>query len=344
MPLTTLPTGSIVSYSGPGYYPPITVDLMNATWNAAAILVNSYEEKSDVVANLATGLLTTEAPAHITSPGTASTPAVTEPTVTIPTNIDTASIIADFDTEAAALVADIEAKYPGFIAAHFPNDAATYGAAESWIQGALANPNGGLPVAVQNQITADDHARITLEANRASAALPHRFSAMRFPLMPDQLVSAQVQIEQNKQNLMAESSRKITMQSIDMMKFAVDMAVNLRKLAYAVALDYVKTLSNATDIATKVIGIGIDAQSKLISAVSSLMNARTDVEKLISQVEQFNITTSLDVASKNNAQDMNILEDRLKALLTEAQAIAQMGTSLFNNLHASTGVTATTNA
>ena len=34
---------------------------------------------------------------------------------------------------------------------------------------------------------------------------------------------------------------------------------------------------------------------------------------------------------------MTIIEDRLKALLTEIQAFAQIATSLFNNLHASSG-------
>ena len=34
---------------------------------------------------------------------------------------------------------------------------------------------------------------------------------------------------------------------------------------------------------------------------------------------------------------MGMIENRLKALLTECQALAQMVTSLFNNVHASAG-------
>lgn len=61
MPITTLPTGSIVSYSGVGLYPPFTRDVINAAWSAAATLANSYETKSDAIANTTTGILTTEA-------------------------------------------------------------------------------------------------------------------------------------------------------------------------------------------------------------------------------------------------------------------------------------------
>ena len=35
--------------------------------------------------------------------------------------------------------------------------------------------------------------------------------------------------------------------------------------------------------------------------------------------------------------EMREIEDRLKALLTECQALAQMATSLYNNVHASAG-------
>ena len=41
---------------------------------------------------------------------------------------------------------------------------------------------------------------------------------------------------------------------------------------------------------------------------------------------------------KNQAADLTLIEDKLKALLAEAQALAQMATSLFNNAHVSAGI------
>lgn len=340
MPITTLPTGGIVSYSGTGLYPPFAAGIINAAWSAGATLANSYETKADNIANVVTGILTTEAPAHISSPGVASTPVVVEPTVTIPTSISTAGILADFDNESAALMTTLVTKCADFITTYFPDDSADFSAAEAWISGALANPNGGLPVAVQAQITSDDHARLAAEANRETDTAFQVFAARRFPLPPGALASTHLQILQTKQDKMAESSRKLTMLSVEMMKFAVEKALSLRTMAMTSALDYVKTLAVAPDISSRVVGIGYDAQSKLIGAVSQFIGARTEVKKLVASVEQFNISTSLQVAEKNQSADMTILEDRLKALLTEAQAIAQMSTALFNNLHASASISA----
>jgi DNA invertase Pin-like site-specific DNA recombinase len=65
--------------------------------------------------------------------------------------------------------------------------------------------------------------------------------------------------------------------------------------------------------------------------------ARTDVQKLVTDAAKFNVSTTLDAAVKNQATDMQLIEDRLNALLTEIKAFAQIATSLFNNLHANAG-------
>ena len=62
--------------------------------------------------------------------------------------------------------------------------------------------------------------------------------------------------------------------------------------------------------------------------------------ELVSKVGQFNVSSALTAAEKNQSAEMTLIEDRLKALLTECQAIAQMATSLFNNVHASASVSA----
>jgi len=81
----------------------------------------------------------------------------------------------------------------------------------------------------------------------------------------------------------------------------------------------------------------LDAQTKLISSAAQYYNARTDVQKLVTDAAKFNVSTTLDAAVKNQATDMQLIEDRLNALLTEIKAFAQIATSLFNNLHANAG-------
>ena len=124
--------------------------------------------------------------------------------------------------------------------------------------------------------------------------------------------------------------------SVDMMKFSIEKALAMRQVAMAADVEYVKAIASP-DSAAQLVGVGYDAQSKLISAASQFYNARTAVAELVNKAAQFNVSTGLDVAAKNQAADLTMIEDRLKALLTECQAFAQMATSLFNNVHASAG-------
>ena len=90
-------------------------------------------------------------------------------------------------------------------------------------------------------------------------------------------------------------------------------------------------------MASRVVNIGYDAQSKLIGAASQFYGARTEAARLATQNEQFNVTSAMQAAEKNQIKDLTLIEDKLKALLTEATAFAQMATSMYNNLHASAG-------
>ena len=91
----------------------------------------------------------------------------------------------------------------------------------------------------------------------------------------------------------------------------------------------------------KAITPNIDALShdscNLINAVSGFYGARTEAQKVITSASQFNASATQDAAAKNQAADLTLIEDRVKALMVEIQAIAQMATSLFNNVHASAG-------
>lgn len=327
----------------PGTYTPgaetalhAAVDVINETWAQANIKLAAFETKIQAITDLTSGWLNTISSPHVPAQNQVSG-SVVEPVVNIPTNIDTTMIYADYATQYTALRALMTNDLPKIFTDYFPNNGTTYAAAETWVQQAMANPNSALPAAVQAQILSDDHARIIADANRASNAIEAKFAGMRFPTPPGAMLSAQLQIQQRRQDLMAESSRKITMQVVDMMKWAIDEAMKMRTLAMGSALDWTKTMVSGPSEASKVIGVGIDAQSKLIGAVSSYYSARTAAVDLSTKASEFNVSTSLQVAEKNQMADLTMIEDRLKALLMECQAFAQMATAMFNNLHASTG-------
>lgn len=330
------PGGGVNLYQIPNAGMAVMQDIINATWNQGLDFKGDYEAKIAAAKADFLDLVTTPKITASTIAGVS----VAEPEVTIPTNIDTTQVMSMFDSKYMELVALLSDKFTLFRDTYFPDESAAYVAAQDWLASAIANPNGGLPIAIQEQIIGDDHARITADKQRAKDSVIAQFAARGFPLPPDTAASAVMQIEQKAQDEMAESSRKVAILSVENMKFAIEKTLGLRSMAMDSAVKYISALASGPDMASKLVGVGYDAQSKLISSAASFYNARTSAAELTSKVNQYNSSTQLEAAAKNQQADLMMVENKLKALLSEAQAIAQMATSMFNNLHASVGLSA----
>ena len=267
-------------------------DVINATWDLGNQKSNEAYSKMTTATQPGGFLDSAQAPS-ITA-GTIGLPSVTAPNVTIPTNIDTTQIISTFDAKYADIANFLTNEFTGFISTYAPNESQTYTAAETWIKNALANPTAGLPATVQAQLLGDDQARVLADKVRAQDAVIAQFAGRRFPLPPDAAASAVLQIEQKAQDELAASGRNITKLSVEQMRFVIERALDLRKILLGEAVDYIKALASAPDIASKVIGVGYDAQSKLISSAAQFYGADIQAHKMVSDVQQYNNSIVFD--------------------------------------------------
>lgn len=305
-------------------------DIINATWNTG---LTTKEEFSAKITEALTGFLALANTPTVT-PGSVTAPVVTEPVVSIPATADVGDIMGVFDTKYLELVALLSDKLVSFRATYFPDEGALYAAAEASLQAAITS-GSYLPATVQQQIWGDDHARITADKQRAQDAAVAQFAARRFPLPPDVAAAAVLQIEQKAQDELAESSRKIAILSVEQYRYVIEKAIGLRGLAMDAAIKYITALASGPEMASRLVGVGYDAQSKLIGAAASFFNARTAAAELTSKVNQYNNTIEFEGQAKNQMAELTIIEDKLKALLAEAQTIGQIATALLNNVHAS---------
>jgi len=323
----------------PGNYTPgaqtvlnFNADIINATWNQANTKLLDFETK---ISDVETFLSSTPVP-PITVDAAGQT-AVTEPVVTIPSTVSTAQILTDFDIKYADLVLMLESKFTLFQSTYFPSEHTVYSGAETWLTNALANPDNAIPAAVAAQILTDDRNRAYTEATTQADALLATFAARRFPLPAGAAASGVLQIQQRSQDVIADSSRKLMMGYVEQMKFAVQQTMALRSAAMTAAVEYIKALSSGPAVASSVVGIGYDAQSKLISSAASYYGARNDARRVMNQAEQFNVTSKLQKDEKNQDVTVMLVEERIKALMSEAQVLGQITASMFNNLHVSAG-------
>lgn len=318
----------------------IVPKVINASWNKGIDMQTAYSAKIASNSTAIDTLLATPASNHV-SAGTVTGATATEPSVTIPTSISVANVYDEYQVQYLELVAMLDGKLTAFRTTYFPNEAALYSAAEASLQAALSS-GSYIPATVQQQIFGDDQARINNDKERAKASVEAQFAARGFPLPPDVLASATMQIEQKAQDQLAESSRKIAIMSVDQYRFVIEKVMTLRDSAMKDAVAYISALASGPDMASRLVGVGYDAQSKLISSVSQLYGTRIEAAKMVNQVAQYNNSTQLEVASKNQMADLNLIGEKIKALLGEAASLAQMATSLFNNIHGSAGISGST--
>lgn len=386
-------------------------ELINASWAAGDQKATDFASKTAALvagmpntvgtisfSELTPASVTPEAFANLTvtaqqvTPGVVGAFTIVEPTVDIPSTMSATDVMSVFDSKYLELVALLSEKFTTFRATHFPNEGTTYAAAEAWLAAAIANPNGGLPTAVAAQLLEDERSRVLTDAARATDAVLATFAARRFPLPPGAAASAALQIQQKGQAEIAAAGRKLTALSIEQMKFAIEKAMGMRQMAMSAAVEYIKAIASGPDMASRLVGVGYDAQSKLISSAASFYNARTEAKKAMSDVDKTNVTLSqqadiankaaiqqadtannesiqkaeiatnqsiqqanqanqgfiqqtnttnatlgFQVAEKNIAFEMQLTEERVKALMAEAQLLGQMASALFNNLN--TGAT-----
>lgn len=326
---------------GENGFPPGTSDatkfayaVLNDAWTTAKTATNAFDDivtgavaRNDYFAN-ANNLVV----------GTANETPVAEPVVDIPSSVTPGEVMTLFDQKYLELVALLVEKFATFQSTYFPNDAATYAQAESWITGAMSNPDQAIPAAVAAQMLTDVKTRVYAEASVANDTVLATFATRGYPLPPGSAASAVLQITQKAQNEVAESGRKLMIEYVSQMKFAVEHALMMRKDAMGAAISYINALASGPSMASGLINNAYDAQSKLISSAASFYNARTGASQLLKQAEQFNVDRKYTKDERNVSNDMVVLQENIKILVTEAQALAQIATALFNNANVSASV------
>lgn len=312
-------------------------DIINATWNLADTKFTSYEEKIDELTNLTTGWLATLSMPHVTA-GTITAPTPVEPSITL-ADTSTASVYADFATQASNIVTILVDKFSSFQSTWFPAEPATYGAAEAWVYDAINNTStSAVPTAIKAAILASADATILADKTRALADATESWASKRHSLPPGALTYVASQIEQKSLDAQAEAARGVMIkdfdQTYDKIMSSVKMALANRASALKAAQDYMVAMVQAENAGAQITGAAYEAQTRMITAAAGFFGQRTNAAELALKVSQGSAGINLDAAKANQQADIQPVEFRLKALLGEIQALATMVTALMNNVRA----------
>ena len=307
--------------------------VINASWDLAKTKSDALDVKLNAITS--GGELDTGAAPHVVFSE------ITLPEVSVPqvdTSDDTSKIIAEYNAEYLDMSNWLADQFSTFIADAFPTTESSFSLAGAWIEDALSNKGGAGLSREFREVTVNKAVeKIRKEAAKESAAVLTTFAATRYPLPPGAAASAILQISQKAQDTVSEVVGKLTEMEVENTRWLLDRAFSTRKDALGASLDYIKAMAIDPEMAAKVIGIGIDSKSKLISAASQFYEADIRAKEMVSKVGQFNASASLEAATKNQAADLSVLSEKVKVLVSRCQTLASEAASLFNNIHASVG-------
>lgn len=309
------------------------VSMINASWYTGGQAANAFDD----LVEQGVAEIDEVASSNDLGVGTA-TFSVDEPAVDLPSSVNVDDVLSKFDAKQLEIIDLLKTEFDAFKLKFFSNDGPFDGAA-TWLDDSISNVSG-LPDALAEQIMADAKSAIYADAVVQADAVLATFAARRFPLPPGAAASAVLQIGQKSQEAVADSARKLMLAAIDNAKFSVSKALELRKLAMDSTAEYVRSIVAGNTSTTQMLNTGYDAQSKLISAAASFYNARIDAAKARAQVEQFNVSKEYEKDAKNLDVDIASVSEKVKILMVEAQALAQIATSLFNNVNVSANASA----
>lgn len=290
---------------------------------------DAYATQYTARLNAALGELEIGDAPHIGPQGELESPLVTPPGVEIPASLDDAVVM--YRQQYLEMMELLTAKFADFQTQYFPNEHGVYEAAEDWLKEAIENPEAGIPASVFDKIFEEQRSKVLSDANRATESVMATFAARRYHMPPGQAAGAVVEIQNKAQAEIGLASQNMAKLALEQMRFNIEKAMTLRSSAMSAALEYIKALSVAPGEASKVSNL----QSSLIAAAADFYRADIAAAELSTKVSQFNTTVGMEVATKNQAADIQIISEKVKALMGDAQGIAQMATGLYNNLHTS---------
>jgi hypothetical protein len=312
-------------------------NIINATWNLADTRLTDFQAKIDDLTDLTTGWLASLTMPHVTA-GTITAPTPLEPSMTIADTSPTA-VYADFATQASNIVTTLVNKFTDFKATYFPDEPATYGAAEAWVHDAITNSTtSAVPAAVKAAIIASAQASILSEKARAVADATESWVGKRHNLPPGALAYHVMRIEQKALDDVSEAVRGVAIkdfdQTYDKIMSSVKLALNNRQVALKAAQEYILAMVQAESTGAQVTGTAYEAQTRMLNSAAGFYGARINAAELALKLSQGAAGIALEAAKANQQADLQPIDFRLKALLSEAQALATICAALTNNVRA----------
>jgi hypothetical protein len=263
-------------------------------------------------------------------------PAVFEPNVYIPNIASTEVNIIQIEPLIERVMDNLRTEFTRFFDVYFPDECDYMAKTQAWLCNVIENGSTGIPANVEAQIYQRDRDRIEAEYQKAFQDANELWASRGFSLPGATLLARQYNLRQDADRSQAEASRNVAIKQVeiqlDMIKFAIQTAADLRTKAVQATAQYIGALATGMDTISKAIVVQQDAQSKLIAAASDFYRARISVEELKFKVEATEAEFKDKAAQRTHEQYLALTKAAVDAVVQGAQITGTQSAAALNAL------------
>jgi len=340
-PIGTIPTIAIDTSGlftpGAAYAIKLNADLVNGIWNLAQTKATDFATQIDGLVNATTGWLVNNPVANITA-GAITAASPTEPSMTI-ADTSTALVVNDFNSAASAIVSALYSRFSTFISTWFPDEQATYDAAEAWLVDAIGNTtSGAIPATIRTAMIQDGLAQIAADEAKALEEVDAAWAARRHPLPSGAQTYAALRINQAALDASAALTRSVTIKDFELTYQkaleAVRMAMANRQAVLTAAREYMAHEITGDQIGLQVTDTAHQSSVRKLSAAYQAYATRINASELLLKIDQADEGLAFEAAKANQMKDVKNVDSYVEAFMAQAQMLAHQVTAMLNNVRA----------
>jgi hypothetical protein len=256
--------------------------------------------------------------------------------VYIPQSIDPTAVFNSFQSTYNDLLNVAINGIADYLTTYFPRTT-SWDEAQSWLETTIGL-NGANYSSVENNLWANSRNRIMADELRQENAVYARFARAGFPVYPGSSEAAIRELQIQRSDKLAEVSNTAAIKhldiSIDLIKFAVHEAIDLRLKAMETSIAYIRALLEPADVASRFVFQLQGMQAQLISAVGGYYDALLAKDKILLDAAQF--TAEWNLKYLGLATDLTKVDiaARTKAAVGAAAASAKSAAGALSAVNA----------
>lgn len=300
--------------------------------------VREYTSEAQVAAQ---NILMVQAPAIVPGPtryDAAHFGGTFEPRVYIPQKADSVQFKTEYDRLYEQLMAMAANQIAAFLATYFPLNEDAYPEAVAWLVRAITVGGTGLSPAIEAQIWQRGRDRIVVDGLRAEAQALEAFAARGLSQPGGALAGALQEIRRDSLAKNSEFSRDVAIKAAEIelenVRFAVEQALKLRLAAVNAAVDYIKALMSAPEIALRYATALPNLQSNLIQAAGSFYRARLERDDLAMRAAISNQDLAVRWTQIINDASVRSTDARVRAAVGAATAAGDTAAGALGSINA----------